>query len=436
MKDILVKHPTLGEGKIIDSRHLGYEYLVCFKSELTIWVKSNHLIFLEEPKNAINTTVSISFPLSKLEKKGGREIVEAFRSGIVPTNWIKGWTVGRAKELAQVETWLYDQTSGTIVIKGEYGAGKTHLIEYLYHKAQMLNYAVARVSLDPFSTQLAFPKMIYRELIQTLRLLQGEKTLNFREILCILAKKQALTDHLIFGPFLKALREKQVTTSMWQWLEGFESSFCRFGGLYNHTTAANIYSYLLSGLSRALVDCLDMSGLVLLFDELESSRLYRYMYEKERGINFLWGLVLVANDEPDLLEERIIKTKHCYQGERRGLVYSGHRKIAYIYNLPTYLKVVFATTADFFLKDLMGEYNIYLLELESLEPHYLEHFFYRFTELYYKVYGLKLTPKEKKDIFTLIKGYAHISTRLFIKAMVESLDFKRFYPTVDLKRLG
>jgi hypothetical protein len=179
-----------------------------------------------------------------------------------------------------------------------------------------------------------------------------------------------------------------------------------------------------------------MSGLVLLFDELESSRLYRYMYEKERGINFLWGLVLVANDEPDLLEERIIKTKHCYQGERRGLVYSGHRKIAYIYNLPTYLKVVFATTADFFLKDLMGEYNIYLLELESLEPHYLEHFFYRFTELYYKVYGLKLTPKEKKDIFTLIKGYAHISTRLFIKAMVESLDFKRFYPTVDLKRLG
>jgi len=84
----------------------------------------------------------------------------------------------------------------------------------------------------------------------------------------------------------------------------------------------------------------------------------------------------------------------------------------------------------------MAEYNIYILELEPLEPQYLEHFFYRFVELYRKVYGLRLTTREKRELFSFIKGYANISTRIFIKAMVECLDFKRFYPAGEVKTLA
>ena len=436
MKGTRVKHFTLGEGEIIDTRYHGYECLVRFISGLTRWIKKRYLTFLEPPKK-IKTEkppLPVSFPLPKI--KGGREVIEAFRAGIVPENWIKSWTVGRAKELAQIKTWLHDQTSGTIIIKGEYGAGKTHLIEYLYHQSQELDYAVARVSIDPLSAHLAFPKRVYRELVQTLRVPQEERFLNFREALSILAQKKALKDHFILGPFLDALRRREVTTPMWQWIEGLESTFHEFGSLYDHTTAANIYSYILSGLSRALVEHLDTSGLVLLFDETESSCIYRYSYEWQRGMNFLRGLILVANDEPDLLEEKIVKAQHCYQGELTGLVYSGHRKLPYIYELPTYLKAAFAVTPDFSIQQTMTEYNIYILELEPLEPQYLEHFFYRFVELYRKVYGLRLTTREKRELFSFIKGYANISTRIFIKAMVECLDFKRFYPAGEVKTLA
>jgi len=343
-KGIPVRHPKLGLGKIIDTRHYGYECLVKFNSGLTLWVKRRHLIFLDKKlKLPSPQEKRLSFvfpPIFKTNLKGGREVIEAFRAGIVPGNWIRGWTVGRAKELSQIKTWLHDQTSGTLVIKGEYGAGKSHLIEYLYHQALELKYAAARVSIDPLSTQLAFPKRIYRQLIQILSVPYKETKLNFREVISVLAQKEALDDHVILHPFLTALRKEEVTTPMWHWLEGFESTFRAWGVLYDHTTAANIYCYILSGLSNALVNYLDINGVLLLFDETETSRIYRYSYEWSRGLNFLRALVMVANDEPDLVEEKVIRGEHYYQGERTGLIYSGHRKLPYIYRLPTYLKVV------------------------------------------------------------------------------------------------
>ncbi|HDD35386.1 MAG TPA: hypothetical protein ENF30_01160 [Candidatus Desulfofervidus auxilii] len=438
MRGLRVKHPILGEGKVVDTRHQGYECLVRFVGGLTIWVKRRQLVFLDTPKTNIcrETKPVFSLPSLKNLSKGGREVIEAFRAGVVPANWIKSWTVGRARELAEIKSWLYDQTSGTIIIKGEYGAGKTHLLEYLYFQAKELNYAVARVSVDPFSHQLAFPKRIYRELLKSLRVPYKNKTFDFRETLVILAKKDALFDHKIFGPFLKYLKENRVTLSMWHWIEGFDTSFRNFGVLYDHTTASNIYCYILSGLSRALAEYFELKGLVLLFDETEVSRIYRYSYEWYRGINFIKGLILVANDEPDLIEERVVKGEEHYKGEQTGLVYSGHRRLPYIYQLPTYLKVAFAVTPDFLLEKMFTEYNIYTIELEPLEPHYLEHFFYRFVELYHQVYGLRLTTKEKREIFSFIKDYAYITTRMFIKAMVECLDFKRFYPGVNLNYLA
>jgi hypothetical protein len=388
---------------------------------------------VESQKTQYAFTPSV-LPLKPRDNQG-REVIEAFRMGIVPQPWVKGWTVGRAEEVAQIKTWLHDQTSGTLIIKGEYGAGKTHLLEYLFYKALELNYAVARVSIDPVSTHLAFPKRIYRGLTQSLRVPSSQNELDFRQTLVRLAQADVLSDHKVLGPFLRALKEGQVTTPMWHWIEGFDAPFSKWGGLYDHTTAANIYCYILSGLSYALVEVLDINGLILLFDEAESSRIYRYSYEWLRGINFLRALILVANDEPDLIEEKVVKTETCYQGERTNLIYSGLRPLPYVYRLPTYLKVVFAVTPDVSLERLTAEYNIYTIELEPLHPQLLEHFFYRFVELYRRVYGLSLSSAEKKEIFSLIQPYAFISTRLFIKAMVECLDFKRFYPHKTVRQL-
>ncbi len=437
MKKVRVRHPTLGDGVVLDTRHRGHEYLVSFKNRIMMWVKGRHLIFLEErpplPKSVFVPPTFKVRPIFSPER-GKREVIEAFRSGIVPTQFIKGWTVGRARELSKIDTWLHDQTSGTLVIKGEYGAGKTHIIENLRAHALELNYATASVGIDPMDAQAGFPKRVYRHLVQNFSVPYKEKILNFEQALRLLAKKDALNDHPILKDVLKCIREKNDTEEMWAWLEGKDSSFRQWGVLYDHSTAANIYCLILSGLSRALEEYLGACGLILLFDETESARIYRYSYEWKRALNLFRALILVSNDEPDLFEERVLKEEDCYKGERTGLVYSGHRPLPYIHQLPTYFKVVFALTPDFSM-DLVSEYNIYQIELEPIPPEYLEYFFYRFVDLYGKVYGVKLTHQQKRQIFDLIKGYAFICTRTFIKAMVECLDFKRFYPTLEIEAL-
>ena len=436
MKRIKVRHPSLGDGVVLDTRHRGHECLVKFKNGIMMWVKSRHLIFLGERPNF--SRPSFTLPQPKIRpisaERGKREVIEAFRSGIVPAQFIKGWTVGRARELSKIDAWLHDQTSGTLVINGEYGAGKTHIIEYLRAHALELNYATASVGIDPMDAQAGFPKRIYRHLIRGLSVPYKGEILDFRQALSILAKRDALNDHPILKDALKRIREGDDTEQMWAWLEGKDTTFREWGVLYDHTTAANIYCLILSGLSWALEEYLDICGLILLFDEAESSRIYRYSYEWQRALNLFRALILVSNDEPDLLEERVIKTENCYKGERTGLVYSGHRPLRYIYRLPTYFKVVFAVTPDFSM-DLASSYNIYQIELEPIPAEYLEHFFYRFVDLYEKVYAMKLTRQQKREIFNLIKGYSSISMRTFIKAMVECLDFRRFYPTLEIESL-
>lgn len=436
MKKIEIRHPTLGNGVVLDTRHRGHECLVRFKNGIMMWVKSRHLSFLEErpslPRPVFVSPLLKARPISA--ERGRREVIEAFRSGIVPTQFIKGWTVGRAKELSKIDTWLHDQTSGTLIIKGEYGAGKTHIIEYLRVHALGLNYATASVGIDPMDAQAGFPKRVYRHLVQNFRIPYKEKTLNFQQALRLLAKKNALSDHPVLKDALECIREGNDTQEMWAWLEGKDSTFRKWGVLYDHTTAANLYCSILSGLSWALEEYLSASGLILLFDETESARIYRYGYEWKRALNLFRALILVSNDEPDLFEERVIKGEDCYRGERTGLVYSGHRPLPYIYRLPTYFKVVFALTPDFSM-DLASSYNIHQIELEPIPAEYLEHFFYRFVDLYEKVYGIRLTRQQKRHIFNVIKGYASICTRTFIKAMAECLDFKRFYPTLEIESL-
>ncbi len=440
MRKFKVRHSKFGSGIILDTRFRGQECLVEFKTGLRMWVSRDELqLFPYLRPISIKKQSPAEFPeITPLKPIGnqGREVIEAFRMGIVPQTWVKEWTVGRSHEIATIKTWLHDQTSGTLVIKGGYGSGKSHLLDYLYGYALELNYAVAKVGIDPVSTHMAFPKRVYRSLVQSMKIPYNGRILDFREGLVSLAQAGVLTDHGILAPFLKALKKGEVVPSMWYWIEGLETSFTKWGVLYDHTTAANIYCYILSGISHALADVLDLNGLILLFDEAESARIYRYTYEWLRGINFFKALVLTANDEPDLVEERIVKTESCYRGECSGLIYSGHRRFPYVYKLPSYLKVVFAVTPDVSLEKLTSEYNIYTLELGPLNPEILEHFFYRFVELYRKVYGLKISLSEKKEIFGLIKRYALFSTRLFIKAMVECLDFKRFYPQKTLKNLG
>jgi hypothetical protein len=443
MECLKVKHAIFGEGIAIDKRHRGHEYLVCFPHSLQLWLKKSNLAFLEteilqerQKQDIFQKKPEVEEPDSQIPRDA-RSVIEAFRLGIVPAQSIREWTVGRTREIETVRQWLHDESSGTMVIRGEYGSGKSHLIEYLHSNGFDLNYAVSLVGIDPCDAQPGFPKRIYRHLIRNLRFPYQGHYYTFCELLTLIGKNfqhNPLQGHSFLERIFEKIRKEKDTPHMWEWIEGQETTYSELGTLYDHTTAANIYCNILSALGMLAVKELDLKGILLMFDEAETSRTYRYSYEWTRAVNFFNALSMVANDEPELKEERVVKGDHYYYGDRTGLIYSGYVRIPYIFQLPSFLKVAFAFTPDYKLS-LSRDYNIYELELESLPIHQMEYLYYRFMDIYEKVYQHQIPKGYRRRLFEMVKNNSYQSTRRFIKAMVESLDFSRFYSIKNLEDL-
>ena len=366
-------------------------------------------------------------------------VIEAFRLGIVPYNTIEAWTRGRSEELISIMKWLDDLGQGTLIVEGPYGSGKTHLLHHLYANAMKSGYAVSLIHLDPSESTAAFPKRAYRQIVQNLKALIEGKQLEFRDIMHAIAKNldnNPVSDHPYFGAIIDELRGGELKENTWEWIEGKEAVKGKYGSLWDFTTVANIYCHMLSCLGWLMVKVLDLDGFLILFDEVETSKNVSYRYQLTRGLNFFRGLSMVANDDPVLLEEKIIKNE-ARKGEETGLIYSGHFPIPYLYRIPSYLKVVFAITPAV----LTGEFRkwrstVPLIELDSLGFDDLHRLFDAFVKHYQKVYGIRIDPSDRKRYFKILLNKCYyLSTRMFIKSMVELMDFIRFYPHAGIETI-
>ena len=77
-----------------------------------------------------------------------RKVIEALRSGI-PSRAIGGYFSGaRAEPLAELSEWLDAGSGGGKIITGNYGEGKTHLLNTVFNMAHSKNMAVSTVSLS------------------------------------------------------------------------------------------------------------------------------------------------------------------------------------------------------------------------------------------------------------------------------------------------
>ena len=97
--------------------------------------------------------------------------------------------------------------------------------------------------------------------------------------------------------------------------------------------------------------------------------------------------------------------------------------------------MAFAFTPDYRLS-LSKDYNVYDIELESLPAYHMEYLFYRFVDLYEGMYKFKIPDGYRRRLFEVVKNNGYHSTRKFIKAMVECLDFSRFYSLKNLDNLS
>ena len=110
-------------------------------------------------------------PISRPSPQGApiRQALEALRLGVVPPVGLAEMTVGREEEIRRVEA-LLGRGRGMLLVSGEFGSGKTHLIELAEAAALAKGVMVARATFDPVETPPSHPLRVYAALMDGLRL--------------------------------------------------------------------------------------------------------------------------------------------------------------------------------------------------------------------------------------------------------------------------
>jgi hypothetical protein len=98
-----------------------------------------------------------------------RQAVEAIRLGVVPARHVGDYTVGRETALARVDA-LLAEARGLRIVWGDYGAGKTHLLDVIESRALQRGFVTARIALDPDEVPPDRPQRLFTALVSRFRL--------------------------------------------------------------------------------------------------------------------------------------------------------------------------------------------------------------------------------------------------------------------------
>src|SRR3712207_1493887 len=77
-----------------------------------------------------------------------QRVIESLRKGIPPDGYVRHFTVGRQSEIEDLSDRLRRGQPGALLLKANYGSGKTHLLHFIRETALAEGYAVSLVTLD------------------------------------------------------------------------------------------------------------------------------------------------------------------------------------------------------------------------------------------------------------------------------------------------
>lgn len=413
----IVGHRIFGEGVVIERRWDDAQARVKFRSGLTLWLPVKWL----KPLTVVER---------ELDRVSAKRILEAFRLGIVPHQDVERFTFGRGYEIDEFEQALKrlkGGTGGVTLVEGAYGAGKSHLLEYAWRRALAKGLAAATCCLNIQETPPYRPKKVYHELVYTLRYLDGSCEYGFRDLLRRTAG-QGIDDHCFLTPVLRRVREIEdhdpQSEVFWQWIEGestkeyaldARSPYRVRGGhgipaLYDFSTAADFYSYIISGLSF-LAHGAGFGGLVVIIDELETlSRIWESEPHR-RAAHFLEGLVRSAQNDPGL------KTID------QALIHNQVRPTPYVFRDSRILLILASTPSDATPLEKRIEHRMILRPFSRPE---LELIFDHLTRTYATAYpDFRLAPAPRENLVNTALNRHRENIRGFIKYCVEGMDWLR-----------
>ena len=325
-----VEHPQYGRGRVVAQYRNDAEWMVRFASGLRFRRPRQEFNGQRPQENLVsaeNTSQSIAMPMAP-ERWQARHLIESLRAGVAPAQRIRDLTIGleaERKSLGQALNQAHSEGGAARAVLGEYGYGKSHVIELTTQEALDCNFLVAATSLDlqELPPHRAFD--IYGSLMRNLRYPQGDER-GLGPLMAEIAKTPALrakfseiapeeNDPLVCG--LQALSETSSSydrTAWENWLMGGRKErwmdwamkqmmrrtmnpamprTVRFPSIYANGNNARQIAYLLTGIS-VLARLAGYSGLCVLLDEAESYSSLPYPYQRPKASFFFSAVVRAA----------------------------------------------------------------------------------------------------------------------------------------------
>jgi hypothetical protein len=109
--------------------------------------------------------------IPEISARRRRDVIDALRRGVVPTNGLDALAVGLDRFTVALDSDL-DRVAGRgsvfKAVRGEYGAGKTFFTRWLGERAKRRGFAVAEVQISELETPLHRMETVYRRLVEQL----------------------------------------------------------------------------------------------------------------------------------------------------------------------------------------------------------------------------------------------------------------------------
>lgn len=217
-----------------------------------------------------------------------RQATEALRLGVTPNACLRECTVAREEAIDSMAR-LLEEGAGLRLVFGDYGSGKTHLLEIYERLALDAGYVTARVVMAPSTVPPTHPQKLYAAIVDSLRY-PGSMGRRLEPVFDRLRGSPRHVDpqgarySRFFSPALHVhdLGDDVAIAWMSDWLDGYPMDMeegkrllrrARWTGhapltFSNYRTYGRMYVHLLGTLAAWLADA-GWKGLVLLLDEVE-----------------------------------------------------------------------------------------------------------------------------------------------------------------------
>ncbi len=446
-----VEHPQFGAGQITAVYRNGSEWMVRFENGLRFRRPKSEFVSDGESIAELTPVYAIPFqaePMSETQLEA-RNLIESLRLGIAPARHIPELTINLQAERKSLIAGLNQahQNGGAVrAVVGEYGYGKSHIVELTTQEALNRNFLVGTVSLDLLELPPHRGFAIYREAMRGLRYPDTDET-GLEPLLEQTAVSPAKISQLQelspaeLDPLLIGLQAIASTASSRQrrawadWLAGGRRTKMmnkakprgvKFPTIYKTGHNARQIAFMLTAVS-ALARLNNYSGLCLLIDEAESYSLL-YPYQRPKADMFFQAVMYAAlrGQQSRLDDDYFPHHRWC----KSPIAYDQGQSLFFLFT-------VTRSDTRLPLHDWLPDEHILDLNPEAA-PQEVGHFLQKVMIYHARAYTYEVGERQKQirrgaaELLATGVRNGRLSMRSVVRLAIELFDLLYLYPDYDI----